>query len=57
MGTTKNERFEFRVTEDFVKRLDDWRRRQPDLPTRASAVRQLVEKQLTAEERKIERRR
>lgn len=32
-----------RVDEEFLKRLDDWRRRQDDLPGRPEAIRRLVE--------------
>jgi hypothetical protein len=32
-----------RVDEDFLKRLDDWRRKQADLPGRPEAIRRLVE--------------
>jgi hypothetical protein len=32
-----------RVDEDFLKRLDDWRRKQDDLPGRPEAIRRLVE--------------
>jgi len=32
-----------RASEAFLKALDDWRRRQPDLPSRAEAIRRLVE--------------
>lgn len=31
-----------RVDDAFYTALDDWRRKQPDLPTRAEAVRRLV---------------
>lgn len=31
-----------------MKLLDDWRREQPDLPSRAEAIRRLVEKALKA---------
>ncbi len=57
MATTKSDRFELRVTAEFLRRIDDWRRRQPDLPTRAAAVRQLVDRQLAAEEKRSDRRR
>jgi hypothetical protein len=36
------ERFELRVSPLFTKQVDDWRRRQPDVPTRAEAVRRMV---------------
>jgi hypothetical protein len=39
-------RFEMRVEEDFFTSIDEWRREQPDLPTRAEAVRRLVEQSL-----------
>jgi hypothetical protein len=42
--TEKTERFEMRVPTAFLKVVDDWRRKQPDLPSRAEAVRRLVEK-------------
>jgi len=32
-----------RVDEDFLKRLEDWRRKQADLPGRPEAIRRLVE--------------
>ena len=40
---TKTERLEIRVSAEFLEKVDEWRRHQPDIPTRASAVRQLVE--------------
>ena len=45
----KSQRFELRVSEDFLRAIDDWRRQQPDLPSRAEAIRRLVEKALRAE--------
>jgi metal-responsive CopG/Arc/MetJ family transcriptional regulator len=35
--------FQMRVSEEFLARLDDWRRAQRDLPSRAEAIRRLVE--------------
>jgi hypothetical protein len=43
-----------RVGDEFVRQVDDWRRRQPDLPTRAAAVRLLVERALEAEKVRAE---
>jgi len=43
-----------RVSEAFLRMVDDWRRRQKDLPSRAEAIRRLVEsatKQRTTPER------
>jgi hypothetical protein len=41
--STKTERLELRVDVEFLAKVDEWRRNQPDLPARATAVRQLVE--------------
>jgi hypothetical protein len=35
--------FQMRVSEAFLRTVDDWRRRQKDLPSRAEAIRRLVE--------------
>ena len=32
-----------RVDDEFLKRLDDWRRKQDDLPGRPESIRRLVE--------------
>jgi hypothetical protein len=47
----KTERLELRVDEEFLVRLDAWRRKQPDLPPRASAIRQLVALALRTDEK------
>jgi uncharacterized protein YfbU (UPF0304 family) len=39
----KNERFEMRVDEDILIRVDKWRSEQGDVPSRAEAMRRLVE--------------
>jgi len=39
----KTERFEMRVPTSFLAAIDQWRRKQPDLPARAEAIRRLVE--------------
>ena len=44
-----DQRFEMRVSEEFFRKLDDWRRKQPDLPGRAEAIRRLVELALIVE--------
>jgi len=33
---------QMRVTDEFIAELDDWRRKQPDLPNRTEAIRRLV---------------
>jgi hypothetical protein len=35
--------FQMRVSEDFLHTVDDWRRRQKDLPSWAEAIRRMVE--------------
>ena len=35
--------FQMRVSEDFWRTVDDWRRGQTDLPSRAEAIRRMVE--------------
>jgi hypothetical protein len=41
--TPKTERFELRLGAENIERLDEWRRDQPDNPTRSEAMRRLVE--------------
>ena len=43
MAETKQLRFEMRADETFVRAVDDWRRKQEDVPPRAEAIRRLVE--------------
>ncbi|RUW45144.1 ribbon-helix-helix protein, CopG family [Mesorhizobium sp. M1A.F.Ca.ET.072.01.1.1] len=45
---TKTERFELRLSTDLLSRIDEWRRAQPDLPSRSEAFRRLVEAGLAA---------
>jgi hypothetical protein len=47
MAPDKQHRFEMRADDAFSKSIDDWRRKQPDLPGRAEAIRRLVELGLT----------
>lgn len=37
-----------RLSDDTAKAIDDWRRKQDDIPTRSEAIRRLVEKGLRA---------
>jgi hypothetical protein len=43
MALTQNYNLQIRASDEFLRRVDAWRREQPDLPTRAAAVRRLVE--------------
>ena len=40
------ERFEMRASKDWIVAVDEWRRQQQDLPSRAEAIRRLVERGL-----------
>jgi hypothetical protein len=52
----KNLTFQFRTSSDFLKLLDDWRRKQePDIPSRAEAIRRLVEAGIKAEKKRPRR--
>ncbi|WP_177198418.1 hypothetical protein [Novosphingobium sp. CF614] len=42
----KSERFIFSASKAFFERVDHWRAKQPDIPSRAEAIRRLVEKSL-----------
>jgi hypothetical protein len=46
MTREKDRAFQMRVSQDWLDRIDDWRRKQPDLPPRAEAIRRLVEQAL-----------
>lgn len=44
----KTERFEMRLDRETLQRVDKWRSQQPDMPSRAEAVRRLVDRSLNA---------
>jgi len=52
----QTERFQMRVSPSFLRLIDDWRRKQPDLPSRAEAIRRLVERGVNAPEKSLRRR-
>lgn len=43
MDDLKDRPFQMRVSDAWLRRLDEWRRQQADLPSRAEAIRRLVE--------------
>lgn len=43
------ERIQIVATERWTKRVDEWRRKHPDMPNRSKAIRLLVEQALDAE--------
>lgn len=45
--------FHMRLSSRFIHEVDDWRRNQPDLPSRAEAIRRLVALALKAEKPKL----
>lgn len=42
IGMPKDKHFQMRVSQDFLDLVDEWRRREPDIPPRAEAIRRLV---------------
>jgi hypothetical protein len=42
-GRIQDRIFRMRASEAFLKSVDAWRRKQPDLPTRSEAIRRIVE--------------
>lgn len=51
MSEPNTDRFEMRAPSSWLKAVDDWRRTQPDIPSRAEAIRRLVDAQLKRRER------
>jgi hypothetical protein len=41
-GRIQDRLFQMRLSNEFLERLDEWRRRQPDLPSRAESIRRLT---------------
>lgn len=46
MADEKTRPYQMRVTEEWLAKIDEWRRKQPDIPSRAEAIRRLVGKAL-----------
>jgi metal-responsive CopG/Arc/MetJ family transcriptional regulator len=49
LGKGKSTSVRVVVTEDFLKRLDEWRRSQLDVPNRSEALRRMAEWVLAAD--------
>jgi hypothetical protein len=49
----QNRTLQIRASDEFFRLVDAWRREQDDLPTRAAAVRRLVERQLAEEKVRV----
>lgn len=43
MADEKTQPFQMRASPEWLQMIDDWRRQQPDIPSRAEAIRRLVE--------------
>lgn len=48
MTSRSDKQFQMRVSDDFLRAIDEWRRIHPDLPSRAEAIRQLIHTGLSA---------
>lgn len=46
MGSNLDQLLQVRADEAFVQMIDDWRRQQQDIPSRAEAIRRLVRRAL-----------
>jgi len=43
MALLNDKVFQMRASEEWLRKIDDWRRQQSDIPSRAEAIRRLVE--------------
>ena len=43
MALLNDRTFQMRASDEWLAKIDDWRRQQPDLPSRAEAIRRLVD--------------
>ena len=48
---TQDRPFQMRVSESFLRMVDNWRRGQIDVPSRAEAIRRMVELAVSAEKK------
>ena len=54
MTSTSDKQFQMRASQEFLDRIDDWRRAQADIPPRSEAIRRLVELALSQPAVRIE---
>jgi hypothetical protein len=47
-GRVQDRPFQMRASKEFLESVDKWRSKQPDKPSRAEAIRRLVERGLKA---------
>lgn len=48
MALINDKQMQMRVSDDFLREVDDWRRAQPDIPSRTESIRRLVHTGLAA---------
>jgi hypothetical protein len=46
----QDQRIQLVASREFIRKVDEWRRKQPDLPTRSAAIRRMVERVLIEDE-------
>ena len=51
MTALRDATFQMRVTRDFLKRIDDWAKKQRPPMSRATAIQTLAERQMEAEKK------
>jgi metal-responsive CopG/Arc/MetJ family transcriptional regulator len=51
MAERLDQRIQLVINKRLVREIDEWRRRQPNLPSRSEAIRRLIEAGLKAEAR------
>jgi hypothetical protein len=50
MAEPLDQRVQLVISKGQIRAIDEWRRRQPDLPSRSEAIRRLIESALKGEE-------
>jgi metal-responsive CopG/Arc/MetJ family transcriptional regulator len=52
-GKIQDRQFQMRVSDEFLKAIDKWRQKQDDKPSRAEAIRRLVQQALAARPNRV----
>ena len=56
-GRIQDRPFQMRLSNEFLERLDEWRRKQPDQPSRAESIRRLTTAMLQILEKDLDNKR